>query len=408
MANGPFHYLTIHEAMSLLGVSRATIDRWRKDKQLPSIKIGKEVFFDEEQIKHWMLNYKQEQQPLQAQTNQRMQASPSFQQPIQISIGFQTGAAQLWSPIIMKELALFEEELTNEFPRHSFNISWVNAPNGMELVERLIAGNVHIASVGDYPISASWCLNQLLPSFKPVFLAFDGKTAGNSGISLVVPKGSNIHYPDQLIHETLSAVSGSSSAYRLDRWMQQHRLQSDAIVHRTMGLCLQDIMAGSISASMLWEPYLSWMQQLNAGRLIEDDGYSSDYLAGVITNQHWVEQHEGIVICYLKAHLKAHQYIRDNTEQAAFIIHRNSGYPVEVVHQSLSRILWDASIYQRDVEALIRLKQSISAPTQSLLQPKSSTMDIQPYYLQRAVEQLKLPLLPDVPRYGDWSMEMLY
>ncbi|WP_446715582.1 helix-turn-helix domain-containing protein, partial [Bacillus sp. OTU530] len=37
-------------AINYLGVSRSTIDRWRKDKHLPFIKIGKEILFDKNEL----------------------------------------------------------------------------------------------------------------------------------------------------------------------------------------------------------------------------------------------------------------------------------------------------------------------------------------------------------------------
>ena len=37
-----FNFISLQEAIDLLGVSRSTFDRWRKLKQLPFVKIGKE------------------------------------------------------------------------------------------------------------------------------------------------------------------------------------------------------------------------------------------------------------------------------------------------------------------------------------------------------------------------------
>ena len=48
------HLLSLQEAMDLLGVSRATIDRWRRDKQLPHIKIGKEILVDKHKLDTWI------------------------------------------------------------------------------------------------------------------------------------------------------------------------------------------------------------------------------------------------------------------------------------------------------------------------------------------------------------------
>jgi|GEM_PF-564460 len=400
LTNGPFQYITIHEAMNLLGVSRATIDRWRKEKSLPYIKIGKEILFDPEQIQDWIVSH-HSQQP-------HTHTSNDLSVPTIITIGYQTGSAQLWSPLVMKQLAFFEQELEITFPKRHFELRWVNAPNGMELVEELIAGRVHIASVGDYPISASWGLSQVLPRFKPIFLAFDGKSTSNNGISLVVPTGSKMNYIDQLKDEIFSAVSGSSSAYRLDLWKNQHSIQSETIVHRNMGDCLNDIVGRHIGASMLWEPYLSWSQHIGAGQRINGEGINSDYLTGLIADQQWVSQNEDIVICYLKAHLRAHQYIRQQSDQAAALIKNASGFPVEVVYQALTHIHWDASIYQKDVQTLLGMKQSLAPLSLTPYQGEQQRINFRSQYLQQAVESLKLPRLPDFPLLGDWSKDLMY
>lgn len=400
LSNGPFQYISIHEAINQLGVSRATIDRWRKEKSLPYIKIGKEVLFDPEQIQKWIANHHSEQS--------HTQSSNDLSAPTILTIGYQTTSAQLWSPLVMKQRALFEEELEIAFPNRHFELHWVNAPNGMELVEELIAGRVHIASVGDYPISASWNLSQVLPRFNPIFLAFDGKSTDNNGISLVVPTGSKMNYSDQLQDEIFSAVSGSSSAYRLNQWKNQHRIQSETIVHRNMGDCLNDIVGRHIGASMLWEPYLSWAQHIGAGQRIRGDSNNSDYLTGLIADQQWVSQNEDIVICYLKAHIRAHQYIREHSEDAAFLIKNASGFPAEVVYQALSHIHWDASIYQRDVQILLDMKQSLSPFTSTPYQGELQRISFRSQYLQQAVESLKLPQLPDFPLLGDWSKDLMY
>lgn len=50
--------ITITELQSIYSISRATIDRWRKEG-LPFIKVGRGVRFDEEQVREWIKNNKQ-------------------------------------------------------------------------------------------------------------------------------------------------------------------------------------------------------------------------------------------------------------------------------------------------------------------------------------------------------------
>ncbi|MBW7461910.1 hypothetical protein K0U00_48450, partial [Paenibacillus sepulcri] len=132
-------------------------------------------------------------------------------------------------------------------------------------MEELIAGRVNIASVGDYPIIASRTLNQILPRFKPQVLAFDGKTRSGGGISLVVPTGSNIHHPDDLSSLPIATVGSSSASYRLKEWMNTFGLQAEPVIHRGMEECVSGFLGGKVGASVLWEPYLSWVKSIGAG-----------------------------------------------------------------------------------------------------------------------------------------------
>ncbi|WP_179090219.1 helix-turn-helix domain-containing protein [Paenibacillus sp. FSL H8-0548] len=399
MLNESFNLLSLQEAMDILGISRATIDRWRKDKQLPHIKIGKEVWIDKQQLQNWI--------QLHGIANmQRPSLSGSLNEKI-VTIGYQSGAALLWSPLIIKQLGFFEEELLRMSPSIRYQVRWVNAPNGMELVEELLAGRVHIASVGDYPIIASRALSNLLPGFQPQVIAFDGKTSSGGGISLVVPTGSKVDHPEALSSLSVSTVGNSSSSYRLKEWMNTFGLHSEPIIHRGMGDCLNTILEGQVDASMLWEPYLSWVQSIGAGTPLLPEGIGGDYLTGLMTDGKWSRENEPIVIAYLKAHLRAHEFIRNERDRAAELIHQASGFPLLLVHLVLSKIRWDASIYSRDLQTLNRFDEE-NTNWLSAYKRDSSGLEFRKQFLQEAVEALSLPILPDSPLPGDWSTDHLY
>lgn len=168
-AQRTFRFVKFAGSDGYIGVSRATIDRWRKDKKLPHIKIGKEIWVDKNKLQAWVHLHARAQE-------QEGTVKTSSSSSRVITVGYQSGAALLWSTLVIKKLGLFEEELRGMAPSADFKVKWVNAPNGMELVEELIGGNLHIASIGDYPLMASRALSHVLPRFKPLFLAFDGKT----------------------------------------------------------------------------------------------------------------------------------------------------------------------------------------------------------------------------------------
>jgi DNA binding domain, excisionase family len=399
MANERFNLLSLQEAMDILGVSRATIDRWRKDKQLPHIKVGKEIWIDKEKLEAWVYLHSRQHQPA-----ERPKEGPGRE----VTVGYQSGAALLWSTLIIKRLGLFEEELQRTSPSGSYRVNWANAPNGMELVESLIGGRVQIASIGDYPMIASHSLSRVLPRFRPLFLAFDGKTSNGGGLALVVPKGSNLRYADELTDRAISTVGHSSASHRLRQWMSANGLVSDPVVHRTMSECLDGILKGNVGASFMWEPYLSWARSIGAGVPFPSEGFGGDYLTGIMADGNWAAGHEDVIISYLKAHLRAHAFMRSNPDKASVIIAEESGYPVQVVAGVVPSIRWDASLYERDIHTLRRLNETHAGLIPAAEDRGQPGFGPGQPYLQYAAEGLKLPGLSDAPLIGEWSDEEYY
>ncbi|MBN2981342.1 helix-turn-helix domain-containing protein [Cohnella algarum] len=399
MSNARFDLISLQEAMDILGVSRATIDRWRKEKRLPHIKIGKEIWIDKEKLRAWVHLH----------SRQGNENGPKNGAERTVTVGYQSGAALLWSTLIIKKEGLFEDELRRISPSTRYRVNWLNAPNGMELVEKLIGGTVNIAAVGDYPLIAGRALSHLLPRFRPLFLAFDGKARNGGGIALVVPARRAASRPDELAGSAISTVGHSSASFRLQQWMNAHGLSTEPIVHRTMRDCLNGVLSGHVGASFMWEPYPSWAQSVGAAVSFPSDGIGGDYLTGLVADGNWADRNEDVVIAYLKAHLRAHAFMRSEPEKASAIISEASGFPHPVVAALIPRIRWDSSLYGKDLHTLNRLGDSQTGWLSAVNARESRPgFDYGMPYLQMAAEALGLPILPDAPLPGEWSDEAVY
>jgi excisionase family DNA binding protein len=62
-------YITLAELSKMLKISRATIDRWRKEG-MPSYKIGNGVRFIEADVHAWIAKHKSEQKSKQNTTGE--------------------------------------------------------------------------------------------------------------------------------------------------------------------------------------------------------------------------------------------------------------------------------------------------------------------------------------------------
>ncbi|XEC92673.1 helix-turn-helix domain-containing protein [Paenibacillus tarimensis] len=391
MSEKRLNLITLQETMDLLEVSRSTLDRWRKHKCMPFIKIGKDIYFHRDELQSWVNKHS-------STTNTSRIESASAPETETVTIGYQSGTAHMWSGVLVKELHYFEEELKAMEPARSYSVHWYDAANGLELVEGLITSKIQLASLGDYPIMVSHKISQLLPNYRPVLLAFDGKTPAGTGISIVVPKDSSIRRPSDLIGQTISTVTNSSAGCRLNRLLAPLGEQPVRVIHQDMKASLSSIIQQHVGASAMWEPYVSLALQQGARFIKYEDTSSDDYLTGIVTGDQWLQKNESVVTAYLKAHLRAHQFARKAPFKAAQIISKATGFPVHVTAHVFTQVRWDAVVYTRDLRTLNNLGET----------GPQHTLNYRSDILEQAVKKLKLPPLKSGSLDGDWSSIALY
>ncbi|WP_204497568.1 helix-turn-helix domain-containing protein [Aquibacillus albus] len=397
MSNHRFNLLTLQELIDVLHVSRSTIDRWRKHKGLPFIKIGKEIFFDKEKVEDWIHS-----QETVIDTEKNKSASHETKT---IKIGYQSKTAHMWSPLIIKKLGLLEEELQDINPSRKNDVEWCNATNGLELVEGMIAGNIHIASLGDYPIILSNQLSKIFPNYHPVLLGFDGKTAQSKGISIVLPKGVGYQEIGDLTGGTISTVMNSSAGYRLNRLLAGREHADVEIVHQDMNLSFQSIMEKGVGASVMWEPYVSLLQTQGANCITFED--ADDYLTGLVTQDHWAQMNEDVVIAYMKAHLRAHHIAQKYPLRVAKIVSKCTDIDFQIAVKIISNVRWDAAVYRKDLQTLQNLSQYNSRGIN--LNGENTFKDrFRGYYLGEASKRMNLSRCVENPLEGSWDTEILY
>lgn len=131
-----FNLISLHEAVDLLGVSRSTFDRWRKLKQLPYVKIGKEILIDKEELEKWVRHHASSANNPVFTAGTASIRTPQEQQVI--TVGYQSGTANMWTSLLMKELGWFEEELALANPGRIVRVDWFDAANGTVLLQGMI------------------------------------------------------------------------------------------------------------------------------------------------------------------------------------------------------------------------------------------------------------------------------
>jgi NitT/TauT family transport system substrate-binding protein len=169
-----------------------------------------------------------------------------------------------------------------------------------------------------------------------------------------------------------------------------------------MSECLTGILERKVRASAMWEPYISLLQHLGAGEPLALEHAGDDYLTGVVADGEWIRANEDAAIAYLKAHIRAHRFIRSEPFAAAQLIHRATGFPVDVAGSVITRVRWDAAPYGRDLDTMRRLAaldgSSYGTPVQVIVEPA---------YLSQAARALRLPYSPASSMADDWADDAL-
>ena len=400
MTNQHPNLLTVTEALTVLGISRATFDRWKKEKQLPYIKIGKEVFVNKDKLEQWMAKFDFSEN---RKTLKDMEKTT-------IHIGYQTGSAQLWSSIIIKKLQLFEKQLSELLPNQSIHVEWHHAHNGIDLVQQFLSNQLHFIAVGDFPIHISFNLARIFPHFDPLLIAFDGKTVGSDGIALV------LHQEETTITKTLdiATVTSTSSEYHLQQLMKKKQLPFNTMAKLSMEACMTSFLQHEVDAAMMWEPYLTVVEQLSAGKRLEIQEEDADavYLTGILANQNLITEpkQKHVTIAYLKSLLLAHQLLHEKDRVALKAIEEETGFSQATISSVLSRIRYDAIVYHDDIKRINKIyNESTVAPIsrpdsdfQTMSHITHPKINFDASYLNEAIKQLNLPEMPKHSLAGHW------
>ncbi len=326
----------------------------------------------------------------------------SEKEQVTIGVGYQTVTAQTWEPLIMKNKGFLEEELQKVEPNKKITIDWQNAQSGPPLTNNMIAGKLQFADMGDMPILINGEKGETMSNYDAVFLGFDGKGCGGKNQAILVPSQSPIQSVQDLAGKTVATPIGSSAHRMLLAELDSHYITDQVtIVGQDATVGLSNISQGKIDAYAIWEPFPTLAVQKGAGRILiggEDTGI--DYLDGIVADRKWVKEHEAYTVAFLKALIRAHDFIKGHPNEAAKIFAQESGYSEDVARKMAESIRFDSVIYQKDRQTLEGSKQFLQK-TNTL---KNLNIDqfIDDSYLRKAFQELGKSYPDDSQLQKDW------
>ena len=321
---------------------------------------------------------------------------------VTIAIGYQTVTAQTWGPLIMKNKGFLEEELAAKYPDTKFSIDWQNAQSGPPLTNNMIAGKLQFAVMGDMPILTNGEKGQTEQNYSSVFIGFDGKGKDGMNQAILIPNESDVTSVADLAGKEVATPIGGSAHRMLLLELEKNGIADKVkIVSQDATVGLSNIEQNKVAAFSIWEPFASLAEEEGYGKVLvggEDTGV--DYLDGIVADRKWVEEHKDYTVCFLKALIRSHQFIRENPEEAAKIFAEETGYSESVCAKIVGKVRFDTVIYDKDVETLKGSKDFL------VKIGSIKDVDLEKFvddsYLRKAFEELGIAYPSDEALKGDW------
>ncbi len=274
---------------------------------------------------------------------------------IKIDIGYQSVTSQTWGALIIKNKSIFENKLKEAYPNKTVKVVWHDEISGAVINTSMISGKVQFGFMGDMPLILNMYKASTIKDYDSKIIAMDGKGINGKNQSILVPKNSDVKTIEELKGKTISTPIGSSAHYMLMKVLEKHHMLNDVnIVHQDVALASQLLSTNKTDAFSIWAPYPNFLEAENSGKvLISGEESNIDYLAGVIVDNNYANENPTVVKLFIESLEEAHQFIKENPQEAAKIFTKESGFDLNITQKEIQNIYWEATINDKDIETLI-------------------------------------------------------
>ena len=278
---------------------------------------------------------------------------------ITINIGYQSVTSQTWGALIMKEQKIFEKKLQEKFPDKNIKVIWHDEISGAVINTAMISNKMQFGFMGDMPLLLNMHKASTNEEYDSKLIAFDGKGILGQNQSIVISSNSKIENIKDLEGKTISTPIGSSAHFMLMKILEKHNLLNKVeIVHQDVAQASQLLSTNKTDAFSIWDPYPLFLKsKITAKRLVDGKESEIDYLAGIMVNNNWAKENQEIVKLFIESLNEAHEYIKNNKEEAAKIFSKESGFEYEITIQEANNISWESEILEKDINTLEEKKK---------------------------------------------------
>lgn len=259
---------------------------------------------------------------------------------LDIGIGTQnTTTNTVTGGVVLKELGLFEKNLpkTGKYKDFKYNITWQNATSGPPITNGMIANNIQIGMMGDFPLLVNGATGQATKNETQLIsvIAYNAYGGGNG---IVVHKDSPYYQLADLKGKKVSVPFGSAAHGMMLQALQNNGYGAEFwnLVSQSPEIGTTNLQEKRIDAHGDFVPFAELLPFRGFARKIFDGAETKQpTFHGVVARKDFAEKYPEIVTAYIKAMMEANEWVRTNPKQAAEKIQEWTKIEKEVVYMFL-------------------------------------------------------------------------
>lgn len=256
---------------------------------------------------------------------------------LEIGIGTQnTTTNTVTGGVVIKELGLFEKYLpkTGKYKDFTYTLSWQNATSGPPITNGMMANNIQIGMMGDYPLMVNGATGQATHN-ETQLIAIIAYNAFGGGNGIVVHKDSPYYQLADLKGKEVSVPFGSAAHGMMLTSLQRAGLPPDFwnLVSQSPEVGSTNLQEKRIDAHGDFVPFAELLPFKGFARKIYDGAETKvPTFHGVVVRKDFAEKYPEIVDAYIKALIEANDWLRKNPKLAAEKIEEWTKINKEVVY----------------------------------------------------------------------------
>ena len=266
-----------------------------------------------------------------------MTGQASAQTTLEIGIGTQnTTTNTVTGGVVLKELGLFEKHLpkTGKYKDFKYTLSWQNSTSGPPITNGMMANNIQIGMMGDYPLMVNGATGQATKN-ETQLIAIIAYNAFGGGNGIVVHKDSPFYELADLKGKNVSVPFGSAAHGMMLTSLQKRGLPPDfwSLVSQSPEVGTTNLQEKRIDAHGDFVPFAELLPFKGFARKIYDGAETKvPTFHGVVVRKDFAEKYPEIVVAYLKALIEANEWMRQNPKAGAEKVEEWTKINKEVVY----------------------------------------------------------------------------